>query len=246
MPTARYYLSAVVGPDGRIYAIGGFGANGLLSTVEAYDPRTNSWTSLASLPLPLALSGAVLGPDGQIYVIGGLANGLPGTNTVESYNTATNTWSTQAPMPTPRYGLAAVVGSDGLIYAIGGFSFRVLGGVLSTVEVYDPLSNSWTVKGPMPSPRANFAATVGPNGLIYVIGGESSGSSYQRSMEVYDPAMSSWSVNAAPLPAANAALSAVLGPDGRIYVIGGSTPNGTCVQTVEIYDITTNSWTPPF
>ncbi|WP_420795846.1 Kelch repeat-containing protein [Ktedonobacter racemifer] len=43
---ARTGLTAAVGPDGRIYAIGGRNASGPLKTVEAYDPRTNTWTPL--------------------------------------------------------------------------------------------------------------------------------------------------------------------------------------------------------
>jgi N-acetylneuraminic acid mutarotase len=246
MPTARYDLSAVLGPDGRIYVIGGIGVNGVLNTVEAYDPKTNTWTTVAPLPSALALTGAVLGNDGQIYIVGGYNPGNPGTNAVESYNPLTNAWTALAPLHIGRYALAAVLGSDGQIYALGGANPRIGGDVLPTVEVYDPLENTWTVRGSMPSPRANFAATVGPDGQIYVIGGQGAGFVYQRSVEVYDLNAASWSVNAAPLPDANAGFTAVLGPDGRIYAIGGSNPNGTSLQTVEIYDTTTNSWTPPF
>ena len=39
MPTARYALTAVTGPDGRLYAIGGYDSNGSsLNTMEAYTP----------------------------------------------------------------------------------------------------------------------------------------------------------------------------------------------------------------
>jgi hypothetical protein len=36
MPTARTNLPAVTGPDGRIYAIGGFDGSTIVNTVEAY------------------------------------------------------------------------------------------------------------------------------------------------------------------------------------------------------------------
>src|SRR5437870_5339440 len=43
MPTARYGLAAVEGTDGRIYAIGGMGADFTpTATVEAYTPSANS------------------------------------------------------------------------------------------------------------------------------------------------------------------------------------------------------------
>jgi hypothetical protein len=72
MPTPRELLAAVVGPDGKIYALGGANAAGSpLRTVEAYTIATNTWAE--ALPMPTARSGlaAVTGPDGRIFAIGG-------------------------------------------------------------------------------------------------------------------------------------------------------------------------------
>ncbi|MHC4584537.1 MAG: kelch repeat-containing protein, partial [Planctomycetota bacterium] len=67
----RYVLSSSV-VDGKIYAIGGDGGSGGLSTVEAYDPVTDTWTRKANMPMVrgAAASSAV---NGRIYVIGGNA-----------------------------------------------------------------------------------------------------------------------------------------------------------------------------
>ncbi len=59
--------------DGIIYAIGGF--NDLsgtgLTTVEAYNPQTDQWTTKASMPTGrICFSTSVV--DGIIYVFGGL------------------------------------------------------------------------------------------------------------------------------------------------------------------------------
>jgi N-acetylneuraminic acid mutarotase len=75
MPTAREDLSAATGPDGQIWAIGGFN-NGFLSTVEAYNPATNSWSSGPPTPAAVCCLGAVTVPTRQIYAVGGSA-GLP-------------------------------------------------------------------------------------------------------------------------------------------------------------------------
>jgi hypothetical protein len=54
MPTARLALAAVTGTDGTIYAIGGEDWNGFtrvpFSNMEAYNPATNTWKTLASMP----------------------------------------------------------------------------------------------------------------------------------------------------------------------------------------------------
>lgn len=46
MLTKRDELAAVVGPDNKIYAIGGYGGSSnssSLASVERYDPRKNKW-----------------------------------------------------------------------------------------------------------------------------------------------------------------------------------------------------------
>src|SRR5262249_39389593 len=95
MPTARGDLAAVGGPDGRIYALGGVASfPNFLSTVEAYDPATNTWSRRASMPTARDGLAAASGPDGRIYALGGEgADGIK-LNTVEAYDPATNSWST--------------------------------------------------------------------------------------------------------------------------------------------------------
>jgi hypothetical protein len=129
MPTARYWLAAATGHDGRIYATGGVNGSGDLNTVEAYTPATNTWATVASMPTARNSLAAATGHDGRIYAIGGQNSGGV-LNTVEAYTPATNSWATVASMPTARAALAAVTGTDGRIYAIGGSN---AGGDFNTV-----------------------------------------------------------------------------------------------------------------
>jgi hypothetical protein len=87
MPTARYDLAAAAGADGQIYVFGGDNGSAILSTVQAYNPATNSWTTKTSMPTAREDEAAAprLGADGQIYVFGGGdSNGL--LSTVEAYS----------------------------------------------------------------------------------------------------------------------------------------------------------------
>ena len=43
-------------------------------------------------------------------------------------------------------------------------------GVVATVEEYDPNTDTWTVKAPMPTARQSLGAALA-NGKIYAIGG---------------------------------------------------------------------------
>jgi N-acetylneuraminic acid mutarotase len=106
MPTAREDFGAATGPDGRIYAIGGWNG-GALSTVEAYSITANSWSSTTSLPAPTCCMAVVGVPAGQIYAIGGNGaqvaelnfNPVPPTITPTATSTPTST-----PMPTSTPG----------------------------------------------------------------------------------------------------------------------------------------------
>ena len=111
----------------------------LLSSVPAFAAGVNSWTTKA----PMANARGyhqVAAVGGKIYSIGGQNGSYP--NAIEEYAPSTDTWTTKATMSTARaYHQVAVV--DGKIYIIGGQNGN---GYISTLEVYDPVTNSLTVK----------------------------------------------------------------------------------------------------
>jgi hypothetical protein len=169
MPTPRVALSASA-VNGKIYVIGGTRTlNNLvgLSTVEEYDPSTDTWTRKADMPTPkFALCTSVV--DGKIYAIGGGAQSSPGRDIVEAYDPATDTWTRKANMPTGRRNFATCV-VGGRIYAIGGWERSSLY-AYTTVEQYDPVMDAWTIEADLPVPRASLSACA-VNGRIYAIGG---------------------------------------------------------------------------
>ena len=116
----------------------------------------------------------------------------------------------------------------GKIYAIGGFNN---GGTRSDVAEYDPASDTWTTKAPMPTGRDGLAvAEVG--GKIYAIGGESSGFPSLKVVEEYDPASNTWTTKAQMLTGRYDLAAAEAG--GKIYAIGG-VKNGGILNVVEAY-----------
>ena len=74
-------------------------------------------------------------------------------------------------IPTRRRDFSTAV-VEGKIYLIGGTPFENRRGPygLSTVEVYDPITNTWERLADMPMPRTN-AGTAVVSGIIYVFGG---------------------------------------------------------------------------
>jgi|GEM_PF-1504607 len=213
--------------DGKIYAIGGFN-----NSVEAYDPTTNTWTTLASMSTTrMNFQTEVV--DGKIYAIGGQNNWSTGKNSlssVEVFDPDTNTWTTLASMSTTRHWFQTEV-IDGKIYAIGGRSNE---GRIFSAEVYDPTTNTWTTIAPTSTFYDQFQTEV-INGKIYVIGSVRA--------EVYDPATNTWTILAS-MPTKRSSFQTEV-VDGKIYAIGGT--NGGLISdilsTTEVYDPATNIWT---
>src|SRR5436309_14633296 len=66
---------------------------------------------------------------------------------------------------------------------VKGKIYATIGPAVSTVEVYDPATNTWSAAAPMPTARSSLtAATV--KGKIYAIGG-ANGSVYLNTVEIF-------------------------------------------------------------
>ena len=257
MPTARAAVSVSV-VDGKIYAIGGaekkkyqvprgFGVEVKeLSTVEMYDPATDTWTQKADMPTPRETSTCVV--DGKIYAIGGAASTNYKKNkpwrlaTVEVYDPATDTWAKVRDMNHARaYAALSVV--NGEIYAMGGTGWPWIQGqpgpYLSSVEVFNPKTNQWQEKMGMAAPKTEHTASV-INGKIYVMGGfvqegKESKSKFLSTVEIYDPTTDRWTQDPDMLIGKSGHETEVI--DGQIYIFGGDSlgVNGP-LTSVEVYD----------
>jgi N-acetylneuraminic acid mutarotase len=254
MPTARSGHGVAV-VDGKIYAIGGKNEEGVLNITEKYDPVTNEWTYKTSMPTARSDFGIAVYQN-RIYVIGGsIGSGTVWgesllTGATEVYDTETDTWETKTSMPTPRQSLEANIVSD-KIYLLGGV--RIVNGLLylefDENEVYDPATDSWTTKAPLPNAVWGYSSAV-IDDKIYLIGGgnkTSGGAGAYASPvtlnQIYNPETDTWSFGKS-VPtglwyAGAGATSGVLAPK-RIYVLGGV--NYSVYDLTQSYDPTVNTW----
>jgi hypothetical protein len=74
-----------------------------------------------------------------------------------------DSWVSKAPMQQARAGLG-VAAVNGKIYAIGGTSGTKT--LLGTNEVYDPKTNTWSTKAPLPTPRYDFGIRLSKQDLL--------------------------------------------------------------------------------
>jgi len=253
MTAPAVFAPAVVGPDNRIYVIGGsadYDSTNALAVTRVYDPRTDVWTEGAPMPTPRNCPGAALGPDGKIYVIGGQVN-RHALDTVEAYDVKSDTWTRCRPMPTARTDPSIVParGADGRfrLFAFGGRDFRSPGNGLHTVEAYEPMTDIWTSMAPMPTHRHAQTEALGPDGLVYIIGGANHDhTNFLDSVEVYDPIKNVWSTSK-PLPyqVECSMATSTTGPGGEILVFGGwQTPEKIESRTALAFSPRTKTWRP--
>ncbi len=260
-PAEELYGAAAAG---RLYVFGGL-APGWKPRGLAfeYDPATNTWTK--KKPMPLAshhVAFAELG--GKIYAFGGFVppqSGPPAWVPVDNtweYDPATDSWKALAPLPTKRGSpVAATVG--GKIYVIGGATTSPGARepivhparphvTVGTVEEYDPATNSWRARTPMPTPR-NHAGVGVVGGKIYVIGGRTGAAFISVAtntdiVEEYDPATDTWGSVKARMPTARSAVAYATYKD-RIYIAGGEFQDDRLMaafRVFEAYHPPTNSW----
>lgn len=169
-------LSGVGVVDGKIYVAKGdadlpYGEG----WTYCYDPATDTWSGpLSPILYPHTFDNFV-GLGGKLYAVGGWdpTQGARGeTNRVDVYDTETDSWELDAiPRMSYHRGKPAASVMDGKIYAVGGWNGYT---ALSSVEAYDPTTNSWTNMAPMSIGRYHLATAVA-DGKLYAIGGDYGG-----------------------------------------------------------------------
>ena len=242
LPNSIYrslHTSCVV--DGNLYLIGGvIPIGGIMnSTAEMwmYNTTTGEWIPKPSMPTHrLNIDCAVV--DGKIYVMGGMQinNGIPNNTellTLEVYDITAGTWSPGPNMNSGRWGHQAIA-YNGKIYVFGGN----LPVYYSSVEVFDPQANSWTILSTfMPTGRYQFAACL-LDTLIYTIDGwfnSANGPIYDK-VEVYNPVAGVWKTETS-IPIA-VGLPDCLTMNGKIYFFGGSNTTHPLHGTSDIWEFT--------
>jgi N-acetylneuraminic acid mutarotase len=171
LANARTSHTATLLQNGQVLVAGGFGLTGELSSVEVYNPTTNTWSAAGSLADARQVHTATLLQSGQVLVVGGF--GLSSIlSSAELYNPTTNTWSAAGSLAVAREGHTATLLKNGQVLVAGGIT-EVDGGstLASTVELYDPVTNTWSSTGSLVTPRYQHTETLLGSGQVLVAGG---------------------------------------------------------------------------
>ncbi len=243
--TSRLHHKATLLPNGNVLVAGGWDGWNTLATAELYDPATEVWTQTDPMSIGRYEHTLTLLTNGLVLVAGGVPTALGTTNSglasAELYNPTTGTWTTTGSMTTNRWRHQATLLFNGKVLVAGGVAGALIGGArLSSAEIYDPESGTWTPTGDMTTNRAGFTATLLLNGQVLAAGGRSP--QMLSTAELYDPAAGTWRATGA-LNGPRAFHRATLLPDGQVLVAGGyASPDGYSLNTAELYDPATGRW----
>lgn len=241
--------------QGEIYFFNGFSSSiNIEPTCEKYNPSTDEWTQLASMPSQadeqswaVTHNGIALVGD-TVWIVGGRIGDHPGpvTNQVWWYKISTDTWMSGPELPMP-------VGGGGLgrlgrkLHYVGGFDSDAMCDVdYHLVYDLDDPAAGWqdlTATSPMPEPRNHFG-TVVLGGKLYTIAGQHGHDGCEEgedvaSVHVYDPFTEKWT-QLADFPHNESHIEpSTFALDGKIYVIGGEIEG----DKVHAYDPATDQWT---
>jgi Kelch motif/Fibronectin type III domain/Galactose oxidase, central domain len=214
---------------GLIILYGGSDGTSATSDVIGYSSSDGS-QSLHEMSVARSYLGYAPDKSGNPYAFGGLDDGGQPLASAERYSQDNDTWTAIASLPAARYNFPAVFNRTNYIYLFGGLTNTTSGTEIATVLRYSVSGNNWNTMAPMPVAVAGSAATLGPDGKIYVIGGTSGGIATDA-VQVYDPAANSWSLFT-PLPEALSSAAAGVDSLGRLVVMGGMDINGNDVSDV--------------
>lgn len=232
---------AMVACNGKLYRIGGFTAKNAegekhdlwsQNSFTSYDPQTEKWKDLPSLPEPRSSFDAVV-MNGKIYVVGGWS--MQGEKKSTWHNTA---WSFDlnnpepqwAKLPSPSFAKRAlsVASHNNKIYAIGGMKEK---GPTVEVAVFDTKTQTWS-KGPHLSGSAmtGFGASAFElNGQLYV-------STFEGTLQKLSAETDQWEI-IGKFPEARFFHRMLPYGSSKLILLGGANISGGKFDEVEVFEV---------
>ncbi|MEM7305309.1 MAG: kelch repeat-containing protein [Planctomycetota bacterium] len=249
-----FHTATYLGQDGRDNRIGVFIAGGGEGTVtvptakdstELYDPLTRTFSPGPQMLQERALHSATLLEDGRVLLAGGLDSSGVCSRTCELYDPATKTLTQTGDLSVERADHSATLLDDGRVLLVGGLQdyqnpvsgfAAALNTSLSTSEIYDPATGTWTlVPGNMQSKRSAHAATKLNDGRVLISGGVRGGTgtgfgsevpSFTNTCDIYDPALNAY-VATASMPVGRALHGHSVLANGDVLITGGTLTAGS-------------------
>jgi uncharacterized repeat protein (TIGR02543 family) len=247
MSTVRDTPTAVVLTDGAVLVVGGASSAGS----DLYNPVTNSWTTVGAMSTARNYQAGTILANGSVLVAGGQDENGNTLASAEIYNPTTQTWTLTGSMTTTRYLHSASLLPNGEVLVAGGWPSTCCNGSqtpLSSSELWNPTTGTWTAIGNMANPHADQTASVLSNGNVLIAGGQNyaQGSLQEveesAATELYEYATGTWTSVGNMTVAVDYAGAALLS-NGTVLEAGGAA-GGCCAGlfSADIFNPATLTW----
>ena len=247
----RFGNTANLLSNGTVVITGG----GFAST-EFYNPATRVFTSNSTF-MNIDRTGHTQTKlaDGRFLIIGGMDTGQTVLSSAEIYDPTTNMFTLTGSLATGRQMHTATLLGNGTVLVVGGFSDNLMTKLVSTAELYNPVSGTFGPASSPNIPRANQTATLLQNGKVLIAGGQfNAGGSVgiyglpTTNVELYDPTAGTFTL-AGNMTAPRDNHTATLLNDGRVLLAKGiysftMSQTGANYALAELYDPSTGLFTP--
>lgn len=239
LTAARGVFGRIKLSTGQIFAIGGIGGGVGLTSVNLYNPLSQTWSSVASIPIDSCQVSCVELNDGTILVFG-IASNNNNTNVVNSYtyDPIGDSWTRRGDMVNAHGPCAFGKLPSGKVLAACGPSSD------STAEIYDPTAHTWSATTAPNHRHVDMAFATLPDGRI-LLSGDAGATPH---IEYFTESGSTWTDVTIPggittTTAADDENPMILLKNGTVLNVGNSASNGSIQSSCFIFDPNMNTCT---
>ena len=198
--------------------------------------QAQTWSFTGNMKVYREYHATTLLNNGQVLVAGGRGIGNPNIASAELYSPSTGTFAYTGNLNTGREYGAAVLLPSGEVLIVGGLAkVGVYQTCLSSAELYNPSTGTFTFTGSLNTGRCIPSATLLNTGKVLITGGGATA-------ELYDPSTGTFSYTGSLNVSRNGHTVTLLG-NGEVLLAGGQDTTGNYLASAEVYNPASGTFT---